>query len=231
MSWFLISGNDCRTQSGTFRDGDLLVNRDGVRIVSQIDTQPVRLTFLIFSISLLLHPCLIIINDHASNWSLSYLFALGFLWFSFSKELLSDCFQPPPITPTDNQLSLADIDMVKVIGKGSSGIVQLVQHKWTSQFFALKVSSYHSPLTVLSLAFFFLTTISVLVCKYGIRSVNAWSCCAARLNYFETCCMGFSTGLWLLKMTCSLTFLNLELDKEYLVFRHCCTRFLICLLP
>ncbi|XP_061966161.1 mitogen-activated protein kinase kinase SIPKK-like [Populus nigra] len=74
------------TQSGTFRDGDLLVNRDGVRIVSQIDTQP-----------------------------------------------------PPPITPTDNQLSLADIDMVKVIGKGSSGIVQLVQHKWTSQFFALKV--------------------------------------------------------------------------------------------
>ncbi|CAK7352544.1 unnamed protein product [Dovyalis caffra] len=74
------------TQSGTFRAGDLLVNRDGVRIVSQIETQP-----------------------------------------------------PPPITPSDNQLSLVDIDMVKVIGKGSSGIVQLVQHKWTSQFFALKV--------------------------------------------------------------------------------------------
>nr|BAH56939.1 AT4G29810 [Arabidopsis thaliana] len=29
--------------------------------------------------------------------------------------------------------------MVKVIGKGSSGVVQLVQHKWTGQFFALKV--------------------------------------------------------------------------------------------
>ncbi|KAG5225445.1 mitogen-activated protein kinase kinase [Salix suchowensis] len=74
------------TQSGTFRDGDLLVNRDGVRIVSQTETQP-----------------------------------------------------QPPITPSDNQLSLEDMDMVKVIGKGSSGIVQLVQHKWTSQFFALKI--------------------------------------------------------------------------------------------
>ncbi|KAF9680430.1 hypothetical protein SADUNF_Sadunf06G0120400 [Salix dunnii] len=74
------------SQSGTFRDGDLLVNRDGIRILSQTVTHP-----------------------------------------------------PQPITPTDNQLSLADIDMVKVIGKGSSGIVQLVQHKWTSQFFALKV--------------------------------------------------------------------------------------------
>lgn len=176
MSWFLISRNDCRTQSGTFRDGDLLVNRDGVRIVSQIDTQPVRLTFLIFSISLLLHPCLIIINDYASNWSLSYLFALGFLWFSFFKELLSDCFQPPPITPTDNQLSLADIDMVKVIGKGSSGIVQLVQHKWTSQFFALKVS-YDSAVTLLYCWLHLASRISVLVSRPSIRSVNAWSCC------------------------------------------------------
>lgn len=74
------------TQSGTFRDGDLLVNRDGVRIVSQSET-----------------------------------------------------VAPPPITPSDDQLTLADIDFVKVIGKGSSGIVQLVQHKWTAQFFALKV--------------------------------------------------------------------------------------------
>ncbi|KDP33871.1 hypothetical protein JCGZ_07442 [Jatropha curcas] len=74
------------TQSGTFMDGDLLVNRDGVRIVSQIESEA-----------------------------------------------------PPPIKPTDNQLNLADIDTIKVIGKGSSGIVQLVQHKWTGQFFALKV--------------------------------------------------------------------------------------------
>lgn len=49
------------------------------------------------------------------------------------------CLQPPLIKPTDNQLSLADIDTIKVIGKGAGGTVQLVQHKWTGQFFALKV--------------------------------------------------------------------------------------------
>ncbi|OIW18734.1 hypothetical protein TanjilG_13486 [Lupinus angustifolius] len=74
------------TESGTFKDGDLLVNRDGLRIVSQ-----------------------------------------------------SEIEAPPPIKPTDEQLSLADIDIVKVVGKGSGGVVQLVQHKWTSQFFALKI--------------------------------------------------------------------------------------------
>ncbi|KAF3439639.1 hypothetical protein FNV43_RR17917 [Rhamnella rubrinervis] len=74
------------TQSGTFMDGDLLVNRDGVRIVSHSEVEV-----------------------------------------------------PPPIQASDNQLNLADIDTIKVIGKGSGGIVQLVQHKWTGQFFALKV--------------------------------------------------------------------------------------------
>ncbi|EHA8587035.1 mitogen-activated protein kinase kinase 2 [Cocos nucifera] len=74
------------TQSGTFKDGDLLVNKDGLRIVSQNEEE-----------------------------------------------------EPPLIKPSDNQLTLADMDMVKVIGKGSGGIVQLVRHKWTGQFFALKV--------------------------------------------------------------------------------------------
>lgn len=31
-----------RTQSGTFKDGDLLVNRDGVRIVSKSEVEAVR---------------------------------------------------------------------------------------------------------------------------------------------------------------------------------------------
>ncbi|MED6161861.1 serine/threonine protein kinase, variant 2 [Stylosanthes scabra] len=75
------------TESGTFKDGDLLVNRDGVRIVSESEVEPPP---------------------------------------------------PNPIKPIDNQLSLADIDTIKVVGKGTGGVVQLVQHKWTSQFFALK---------------------------------------------------------------------------------------------
>ncbi|CAL5044586.1 unnamed protein product [Urochloa decumbens] len=74
------------TQSGTFKDGDLLVNKDGLRIVSQ-----------------------------------------------------SEGGEAPPIEPLDSQLSLDDLDVIKVIGKGSSGNVQLVRHKFTGQFFALKV--------------------------------------------------------------------------------------------
>ncbi|XP_042508599.1 mitogen-activated protein kinase kinase 2 [Macadamia integrifolia] len=74
------------TQSGTFKDGDLLVNKDGVRILSRNEDVP-----------------------------------------------------PTLIKASDNQLTLADIDVIKVIGRGNGGIVQLVQHKWTGQFFALKV--------------------------------------------------------------------------------------------
>ncbi|RLM54372.1 mitogen-activated protein kinase kinase 2-like isoform X3 [Panicum miliaceum] len=74
------------THSGTFRDGDLLVNKYGLRIVSQ-----------------------------------------------------GEGGEAPPIEPLDSQLSLDDLDVIKVIGKGSSGHVQLVRHKFTRQFFALKI--------------------------------------------------------------------------------------------
>ncbi|XP_010536872.1 PREDICTED: mitogen-activated protein kinase kinase 1-like [Tarenaya hassleriana] len=74
------------TQSGTFKDGDLRVNKDGIQLVSQ-----------------------------------------------------SEPGAPPPIKPLDDQLSLADLEVIKVIGKGISGNVQLVKHKLTCQFFALKV--------------------------------------------------------------------------------------------
>lgn len=40
MIWVLFL-NVCRTGSGTFKDGDLLVNRDGVRIVPQTEVEAV----------------------------------------------------------------------------------------------------------------------------------------------------------------------------------------------
>ncbi|KAJ7553601.1 hypothetical protein O6H91_06G104900 [Diphasiastrum complanatum] len=73
--------SDFLTASGTFQDGDLLLNREGLRIVSQAQSA----------------------------------------------------------SPGDGQITLADLETVKVIGKGSSGVVQLVRHKWTGQIFALKV--------------------------------------------------------------------------------------------
>eukprot|EP00252_Welwitschia_mirabilis_P023431 TRINITY_DN6611_c0_g1_i1.p1 TRINITY_DN6611_c0_g1~~TRINITY_DN6611_c0_g1_i1.p1 ORF type:complete len:355 (-),score=65.55 TRINITY_DN6611_c0_g1_i1:84-1148(-) len=80
-----IQISDFLTASGTFHDGDLLLNGEGLRLVSQE-------------------------NDGISA--------------------LTDAI--------DNQLTLADLETVSVIGKGSGGIVQLVRHKWTGQLFALK---------------------------------------------------------------------------------------------
>jgi hypothetical protein len=61
------------------------------------------------------------------NWSLTY-------------ESL--CVQPSDAQGEDNQLTLADLETVRVIGKGSGGIVQLVRHKWTNRVFALKVGNF-----------------------------------------------------------------------------------------
>lgn len=44
-------------------------------------------------------------------------------------------------TEVDLQFSLEDLETVKVIGKGSGGVVQLVRHKWVGTLFALKVST------------------------------------------------------------------------------------------
>lgn len=40
----------------------------------------------------------------------------------------------------DFDFSLEDLETIKVIGKGSGGVVQLVRHKWLGKLFALKVS-------------------------------------------------------------------------------------------
>ncbi|KAK8597685.1 hypothetical protein V6N13_095085 [Hibiscus sabdariffa] len=47
------------------------------------------------------------------------------------------CPTHPPMVPP--VILLQDMDLVKVIGKGYSTTVQLVQHKWTGQLFALKI--------------------------------------------------------------------------------------------
>lgn len=74
------------TASGTFQDGDLLLNQKGLRLISE-EKEP----------------------RHSDG-----------------KEL-------------DFQVSLEDLETVKVIGKGSGGVVQLVRHKWVGKLFALKV--------------------------------------------------------------------------------------------
>ncbi|OWM90152.1 mitogen-activated protein kinase kinase 6 [Punica granatum] len=39
----------------------------------------------------------------------------------------------------DLEFSLEDLETIKVIGKGSGGVVQLVRHKWIGRLFALKI--------------------------------------------------------------------------------------------
>ncbi|XXG78394.1 hypothetical protein AAC387_Pa08g2348 [Persea americana] len=74
------------TASGTFQDGDLLLNQRGLRLVSE------------------------------------------------EKET-----RPADAKEVNHQFSLEDLETIKVIGKGSGGVVQLVRHKWLGTLFALKV--------------------------------------------------------------------------------------------
>jgi hypothetical protein len=46
--------------------------------------------------------------------------------------------QPSDVKELDFEFSLEDLETIKVIGKGSGGVVQLVRHKWVGKF-ALKV--------------------------------------------------------------------------------------------
>lgn len=47
--------------------------------------------------------------------------------------------QPADSKELDFEFSLEDFETIKVIGKGSGGVVQLVRHKWIGKLFALKV--------------------------------------------------------------------------------------------
>ncbi|KAH7686176.1 Mitogen-activated protein kinase kinase protein [Dioscorea alata] len=56
-----------------------------------------------------------------------------------TKESGSDVAAPPPdVKEESSQIALEDLETIKVIGKGSGGVVQLVRHKWNGTFFALK---------------------------------------------------------------------------------------------
>ncbi|KAK9142014.1 hypothetical protein Syun_011414 [Stephania yunnanensis] len=74
------------TASGTFQDGDLLLNMKGLRLISE------------------------------------------------EKETRSS-----DVKELDFEFLLEDLETIKVIGKGSGGVVQLVRHKWVGRLFALKV--------------------------------------------------------------------------------------------
>ncbi|KAG0475481.1 hypothetical protein HPP92_015167 [Vanilla planifolia] len=76
---------DFLTASGTFQDGDLLLNKQGVRLISEASGS-----------------------------------------------------QTTDVKDMDMQFTMEDFEAVKVIGKGSGGVVQLVRHKFTGTFFALK---------------------------------------------------------------------------------------------
>lgn len=73
------------TASGTFQDGDLLLNQKGLRLISEESSSGL-----------------------------------------------------PDVKDIESQISLEDLETIKVIGKGSGGVVQLVRHKWIGTFFALK---------------------------------------------------------------------------------------------
>lgn len=69
------------------------------------------------------------------------------LWYTYLASSLSLCtrfliwliLQPSNGKDLDLEFSLEDLETIKVIGKGSGGMVQLVRHKWIGKLFALKV--------------------------------------------------------------------------------------------
>ena len=65
---------------------------------------------------------------------------IGILTWKFS-ELAWSCLleQLSDVKELDFQVSPEDLESIKVIGKGSGGVVQLVRHKWNGKLFALKV--------------------------------------------------------------------------------------------
>jgi hypothetical protein len=72
--------------------------------------------------------------------------------------------QPFDSKEVDFDFSLEDLETIKVIGKGSGGVVQLVRHKWAGSLFALKVIV---PPTIFLIFFFYLfSTFEIMVVQF-----------------------------------------------------------------
>ncbi|OAY62721.1 Mitogen-activated protein kinase kinase 1 [Ananas comosus] len=62
----------------------------------------------------------------------------GLRLISEEKETRHIAVQTPDAEEVDMQFALEDLETIKVIGKGSGGVVQLVRHKWMGTLYALK---------------------------------------------------------------------------------------------
>jgi hypothetical protein len=112
---------------------------------------------------------------------------------TFFSDLLKNVLQAPPIEPLDSQLSLDDLDVIKVIGKGNSGNVQLVRHKFTGQFFALKVFQTHSFFHAAYLWFFTVKSFRLISVVYLLCVLFLTIVKDLRLHRSATVFAGYST--------------------------------------
>ncbi|KAG2274985.1 hypothetical protein Bca52824_057540 [Brassica carinata] len=58
-------------------------------------------------------------------------------------RLQCDQLRPSDCKELDFEITAEDLETMRVIGKGSSGVVQLVRHKWVGKLFAMKGLSVH----------------------------------------------------------------------------------------
>jgi hypothetical protein len=71
----------------------------------------------------------------------------------------------PQVQPAaEEQMSLADLETIKVIGKGSGGVVQLVRHKFSNNMYALKVRSFSGLLTSFLLSPYLRSSLNLCAC-------------------------------------------------------------------
>lgn len=81
--------------------------------------------------------------------------------------------QPSNGKELDLDFSLEDLETIKVIGKGSGGVVQLVRHKWVGKLFALKVIIITWKASLLLSRFSYVIFFYV---AFGLQSIYIFQC-------------------------------------------------------